>query len=255
MHEAAIAQPLTRCRVRGDESGGAITLRQRLVARIGLRIVSGELPAGQLLQLEQLANDEDVSLPVVRESMSVLASVGLVESRRRRGTVVLPHSYWNHLSPLIIGWKLEDPAQRDAQFEWLIQLRTALEPAAAALAAQHRTPDQAADLTDLGNELVAAARVSDLDTFLDADVRFHELVFAASCNPLLSGMAHQMDVVLTVRHHFDLMPTKPDQQAVGFHVELARAVVEQRGDDARAMSLLIVDQAAQEFLAAARRAL
>lgn len=227
------------------------TLKQQVINDIGYKIVSGELPSGTVLQQEQLASDRDVALTVVREAVSVLASLGLVESRKRKGTIVLPYSQWNHVNPQIIAWKLHDPTQRRNQFLWLIQLRSALEPAAAALAAQSRS-DKAADLLQqLGKRLKKTAQESDLDGFLEADVLFHEVIFTQCGNPIIAHMAQQMDVVLSARHYYDYMPQQPDFGAVAFHIMLADAIAERDSEKARNASALIVDQSTDEFLSIA----
>lgn len=236
-----------QARERARGTAGA-TLKQQLVDDLGAMIVSGDIEPGTVLQLEAEAARWGVSLSVVREAVSVLASLCLVESRRRLGTTVRARSDWSHTSPEIIAWKLRDPAQRADQFRWLVELRQALEPSAAWLAAGHRSDEAAARLLVLAQLLDDSAHHSDLPGFLEADTEFHELVFEQSGNPLFSGMAQQMDVVLSARHHFGLMPPTPDLVAVRFHEQVAAAIAQRNPDEARAASARIVEHAAREFL-------
>lgn len=229
-------------------TAGVGTRKQQLVNDLGSLIVSGRIAPGTVLQLEAEASRWGVSLSVVREAVSVLVSLCLVESRRRLGTTVRPRSEWSHTSPDVIAWKLEDPSQRADQFRWLVELRQALEPSAAGLAAGHRSDEAAARLLVLVQQLDDSAHNSDLPGFLEADTEFHELVFEQSGNPLFSGMAQQMDVVLSARHHFGLMPPTPDLVAVRFHEQVAAAIAQRNADEARAASARIVEHAAREFL-------
>ena len=48
-----------------------------------------------------------VSRTVVREATRVLTAKGLVESRPKRGTVVLPRSSWRILDPDVLTWQTE----------------------------------------------------------------------------------------------------------------------------------------------------
>lgn len=232
----------------GTRAPSGATLKQQLVNDLGSLIVSGRIEPGTVLQLESEASRWGVSLSVVRESVSVLAALCLVESRKRLGTKVRPRSEWIHTSQEVIAWKLQDPAQRADQFRWLVEMRQALEPAAAGLAAGHRSDAAAARLLVLARQLHDSAHDSDLAAFLEADIEFHKLVFRESGNPLISGMARQIDVVLAARHHFGLMPPTPDRVAVRFHEVLARAIEQRTAEAARVASARIVEHAAREFL-------
>lgn len=224
------------------------SLKDQVISEYGYKIVSGGLQPGEILQLEYLAKERSVSLTVIREAVSVLGSLGLVESRKRLGTVVQPAENWNHTSPLIIAWKLLDPTQRKQQFRWLIEMRSALEPMAAELAAEHRDPQRAAELLELTAQLEKWAEAENLNKFLEVDIAFHELIFAECGNPLVAEISRQMDVVLTARHHFDLMPQRPDSNALNYHRDLAEAIFAGQPHSARKASEHIVIQAAEEFL-------
>jgi DNA-binding transcriptional MocR family regulator len=68
------------------------------VNELGAAIVSGDLAAGETLDTEQLAADQQVSRTVVREAIRVLSGKGLVDARPKRGTFVLDRENWNLLT-------------------------------------------------------------------------------------------------------------------------------------------------------------
>ena len=73
------------------ERGTALTgLHARVLDLLGLAICAGDLASGSVVRIEQLQERYGVSRSVVREAIRVLASMGLVASRRRVGVQVLP---------------------------------------------------------------------------------------------------------------------------------------------------------------------
>src|SRR4051794_20093906 len=78
-----------------------------------------------------------VSRAAYREAVQVLIAKGLVESRPKAGTRVLPREHWNLVDPDVLAWAFaREPDQR--LIESLFELRGIIEPAAAALAAKRR---------------------------------------------------------------------------------------------------------------------
>src|SRR5580704_8722906 len=75
---------------------------------------------------------------VVREAIRTLTGKGLVESRPKSGTRVRPREEWNQLDVDVMRWQLEH-ADTDSYLAKIFQLRNAMEPTAAALAATAAT--------------------------------------------------------------------------------------------------------------------
>src|SRR5207247_3167418 len=110
-------------------------LHGAVVHDLGLRIVQGELEAGESLPTEEeLSSELTASRTVLREAIKVLAAKRLVESRPKTGTRVRQRAEWNLLDPDVLAWQLE--AGPDRRFlEDTLELRGLIEPAAARLAA------------------------------------------------------------------------------------------------------------------------
>lgn len=56
-----------------------------------------------------------------------------------------------------------------------------------------------------------------------------------------------MAEVLTGRHHYDLMPHYPHEQALQLHADVAQAIQRRDGDRARAAMVQIMEQAFGEM--------
>ena len=112
-----------------------------IVEALGGAIVAGEYDAANPLPNEgELAQQFGVSRSILREAVKMLTSKGLVASRPRHGTWVTAEAQWNFLDPDVLNWLLG----RAYSPELLIQfteLRLAIEPRAAALAAARATPE------------------------------------------------------------------------------------------------------------------
>ena len=121
-------------------------LYEQVLDRLGSAVVGGEIAPGEALRIEQLAVVYGVSRSVIREAVRVMESMNLMSSRRRVGVTVLAADRWNVFDPRMIRWRLAGPA-RLGQLRSLSELRSGVEPVAAALAAMHATPEDCGELT------------------------------------------------------------------------------------------------------------
>ena len=125
----------------------------RLVAReIFQAIASGHFPEGSILPNEhQLSADLGVSRTALREAIKGLASKGLVETRRKRGTLVLERSRWDMLNPEVIAWSRKLGSSRVSEELWVAIANT--QPAMVAEAATRRRLVAADDAALLGLDI------------------------------------------------------------------------------------------------------
>jgi len=221
-------------------------LHARLLDGLGLAICAGDPASGSVVRIDQLQERYGVSRSVVREAIRVLASMGLVASRRRVGVQVLPASKWNLYDPWVIAWRLASPG-RIAQLRSLTELRTAIEPEAARLAALRAPLADASELMGLAGKLWAAGQSNDAEAFLVLDIRFHGLVLASSGNEMFAKLGTLVEAVLTGRTQYGLMPRHPHDEALQLHVDVASAIQRGNGADARAAMLGIMERTFNEM--------
>jgi DNA-binding FadR family transcriptional regulator len=157
----------------------------KVVQLIGRRIVSKERESGSALPEGELLAEFNVSRTVLREAVKVLAAKGLVESKPRTGTRVRPRGQWNLLDPDVLAW-LNDKGLDERLVRNLAEVRRIVEPAAAELAA-HRASEQEIHSLDEHYGSMEAC-VDDDEAFVEADMRWHFAILAASRNEILEQM-------------------------------------------------------------------
>src|SRR5271156_5197406 len=91
----------------------------------------------------ELAKQHSVSRSVTREAVKMLCAKGLLSARPRQGTIIEPTTSWNLFDTDVLRWLLERKFSVDL-LRHFNQLRVAIEPAAAALAAVHADAAQVA---------------------------------------------------------------------------------------------------------------
>ncbi|MDR3508579.1 MAG: FadR/GntR family transcriptional regulator [Caulobacteraceae bacterium] len=194
---------------RGASLIGGAKSKERLhgaIARkLGVAIVSGAIKPGEILGNEIESSEQlQVSRSAYREAVRMLAAKGLVESRPKTGTQVSPQRRWNLLDPEVLAWFFEAGAPSPAFVRDLFELRMVVEPAAAALAAERRTPE---DLARMRRALLEMEKhgVANEDG-RTADREFHDAVIEATYNaPLVSlassiGAAVRWTTIFKQRH-------------------------------------------------------
>jgi DNA-binding FadR family transcriptional regulator len=178
-----------------SDRGKALRLHGTIARDIGVRIVSGRIEPGRVLNGEIEASERlKVSRTAYREAVRILAAKGLIESRPKLGTRVSEPQHWHLLDPDVISWVFSGtPDER--LMSGLFELRTVVEPAAAALAAQRRTAEhlrimrQALDTMAVSSLAVAAGR--------QADCAFHTALLQASGNPFLASLTSGVAAAVT----------------------------------------------------------
>ena len=144
-------------------------VHSQVADRVGISIVRGDVGIGETLPSEmQICQMMDVSRTVVREAIRTLSGKGLVEARPKSGTRVRSPEQWNQLDPDVLRWRLET-TEMDSYLNKLFQLRCAVEPAAAALAATAAGEPDVARIR-VGYDGMAAAKVN--EAFVAADIAF-----------------------------------------------------------------------------------
>ncbi|MUN63525.1 FCD domain-containing protein [Kocuria sediminis] len=215
--------------------------------RLGRSIASGDRGPGTVLTLAGLEEEFGVSRTLVREVVRVLESMGMLESRRRVGVTVRPPGDWNPFDPRLIRWRLGGPG-RDAQLLSLTELRAAIEPVAARLAAARADESTRRRLVELAARLKAlgeAHRGTDPE-YLATDIAYHELLLAASGNPMLAALGGTVAEVLSGRTALGLMPREPAPGALEDHEATAAAVASGDAATAETRARAVVTEVLEE---------
>ena len=153
---------------------------------LGIGIVAGEFPVGQTLPgKEVLMRRFGVSNTSLREALKTLEAKGMVAARTKVGYWVRSEESWNFLDEELLGWRLEIGVDRRF-IGRLFEMRQAIEPTAAALAALRRTDDHLVRMEEMTTGMLNAGL--DRQRFTDADLSFHLLVLDASGNLMMRSI-------------------------------------------------------------------
>ncbi len=165
------------------------------VARsIGIDIIAGRYAEGNRLPGDaELTAMFGVSRPVLRESVKTLVAKGLLSTKARVGTIVRERGAWNMFDADVLAWHLDAGIDRRFLGE-LAEIRLAVEPRAAALAAARRTD---ADIAELKRSMERMRHeASDSAGFADADLALHVAVANASGNLFMRSIGHVIEAAL-----------------------------------------------------------
>jgi DNA-binding FadR family transcriptional regulator len=222
-------------------------LYAQVVESIGQDIVSGNLRPGSIVYADQIVQRLGISRSVVRESLRSLSSLGLVESRPRVGTRVLPRARWDLLNPNVVYWRGRGPEYRQQQRE-LLELRLGVEGAAARFAAKRISPTTASEILAKAAAMLAATEANDPMSFFDADAQFHRLLLEGSGNAVLAQFADTVEAVLRARS----IDQRPGMSTLTLtsarrHIRLAQALLERNETEAEAWAREIVEYTLKEF--------
>lgn len=158
-----------------------------LAQRMAIAIVKGEFAAGELLPNEERASASfGVSRSAYREAMRTLAAKGLVVALPKVGTRIAPRGAWQLLDPDVLGWHFEaEPSESFVRD--LFELRNAVQPTAAILAAQRRDDEDVSQLADALARMARSAPNS--GGWLNAIVSFHKGVLLATKNKAIASLS------------------------------------------------------------------
>lgn len=170
-------------------------LNAQTVELLGQRIVQGHYREGEQLPVEaDLCTEFGVSRPIVREATKILIAKGLLNSKPKVGTIVQSKDRWNLLDPDVLHWvtrSLPAPEFLDILFE----ARLAIEPSAAALAAEKATPEDIAKIESAYRDMMDAPTIADS---IEPDVRFHQAILDATHNDVIRYIGHTLHNALAI---------------------------------------------------------
>lgn len=211
-------------------------LTHGMLDNIGRAIVTGQYRETSFPTEAELTKQHKVSRSVTREAVKMLTAKGLLSARPRQGTVVQPSSSWNLFDTDVLRWLLERKFSVELLRQFT-QLRVAIEPEAAALAARF------ADADDLNAIRAGLARMQAAeegeDEPLDADIAFHVAILTASKNPFYAQFRDVVETALRTSIRFTNR-IKGRTASVGDHDAVERAITAKDAPAAReAMRSLI----------------
>ena len=219
-------------------------LRGAIAHHLGKAIVSGAIKPGERLTTE-VANAEalDVSRSAYREAVQALAAKGLVESRTKAGTRVLPRNRWNVLDPDVVAWAFA--GEPDIDFvRNLFELRAIVEPGAARLAAIRCGKDDIkamrAALANMRRHTLAT------EAGRAADREFHDAILQATHNSALISLSAGIGAAVAWTTQFKQRTRALPRDPIPDHARVSDAIAAGEPNAAEAAMRALVDLALED---------
>jgi DNA-binding FadR family transcriptional regulator len=213
---------------------------------MGEQICSGKFAPGDILPAEPvLAEQLQVSRITIRETMKSLSAKGMLEVRRRYGTIVLPRSQWQLFDPDVITWRARAGAIDESLIQDLMELRLIIEPNAAKLAAKRATAEDRVAVRRAFKAMECA--VAGHGEYVPADLAFHGAILAACHNQFIQQMQNALSAIL--RTSFELSSEIAGGPARSLPMHEALCVAIEKGDPAAAEEavLTLITRAEKDF--------
>ncbi|PCJ63152.1 MAG: GntR family transcriptional regulator [Candidatus Hydrogenedentota bacterium] len=211
------------------------TLANTLASRIYDDILASDLTEGDVFMTgDQVEVQYGISRGIAREALSQLRSLGILQSRQRKGLIVSrpdPVQLMSRWVPLYCRGGTE------GEFEQLAQLRYVLELGAIELAVSNAIDEQRSVLSELVFEFEGVASKHGHDENADRiDLAFHSLILEMTGNPLISGMHRVISNYFAISREMDPMPGEDATTAIREHHIIADAIAQ--GDRELARTVL-----------------
>ena len=205
---------------------------------LGRAVVVGEYRYRPFPTEAEIVKQHGVSRSVTREAVKMLAAKGLLGARPKQGTFVRPADAWNLFDTDVLRWLLERRRSL-TMLRHFNELRIAVEPQAAALAAATADAEQQAAIT-AGLERMRVAE-DGMDDGLDADIAFHVAILRASNNPFFAQFRSVVGTALRTSIRFTNRLTGRSA-SIADHAAVHEAILGRDVEGARAAMALLIDK-------------
>jgi GntR family transcriptional repressor for pyruvate dehydrogenase complex len=201
---------------------------EQVVAHVRGLIERGVLRPGDRLASErELAQQIGLSRTSVRAGLRSLGAMGLIQTRHGAGTFITAGPPALMSEPLRLVASLHG-----LSLSGLFEVRRVLEAGTAALAAERATAEQIATISDEVTGMYSA--MSDAQTFLDYDLRFHKAVAAAANNPMLGAIIEAVSALFFEQRRATIERARNLKETADLHRQIYQAIRARDRDAARA---------------------
>lgn len=226
-------------------------LTHAILEKLGLAIVTGAYGGDKAFPIEaDLCKEFNASRSVLREAVKMLTAKGLLTARPRQGTSIAPEQHWNLLDPDVLRWLLERKFSLDLLADFT-EVRLAIEPMSARLAAQHPTPAYLDKMQQAIGRMKAAERGE--DDPLASDVAFHVGLLHASGNRFYMQFEELIDTALRISIRLTNQFKGVSIGSVNDHRKVLNAIAAGDGDKAAAAMTAMLSEVMKLIDMARRR--
>lgn len=196
-----------------------VTITDDIVEKLISFIADNRIAPGDLLPSEkQLCEALGVSRLPLREALSRLKALGLVNSRQGKGAFVCKvdiSNLFRQISPVM-------RSQGNLNMHHMVEVRQALEPAVAGLAAQRRDDESLAIMKACIDEM--RRNIDDGREYIRADLEFHLALVRATGNPALETLVSTIqDIMAATQREVGRVRTIA-RTSLAYHTEIYDAI-------------------------------
>ena len=219
-----------------------LNLSQRMTNELGKAIVKGVYSPETGFPTEaKLCDEYGISRTAVREAVKMLAAKGLISSRPRQGIRVEAADRWNLYDTNVLSWMLESSPSLLVLKEFL-QMRLAIEPQAAALAANAQN-SEAIENISIALEKMRRAVENGEGSIHDADLQFHTAILQASGNRFFYQLREFITTALNVSIQHTTPAKSNNSAIVEEHEKVYNAIAQGHAERAKNMMTYLIDEA------------
>lgn len=189
-------------------------LRESILQRIRIGIVSGQIPPNALLTVPSLSRQLGVSTTPIREALLELSNTGLIEARRNR------------------GFRVCETSPKDLKD--LFAIRAQLEAYAVSLVPAC-PPDEKSALDALAKAVDEAVRRGDTLGYISTDRAFHRRLVALADNPKLTQMIMELRNNMRLYGIETAAGVERQRRSVQEHYQLVELLADGNNTDACAL--------------------
>ena len=203
------------------------TLTDDIVEKLIEFIADNNLHAGDMLPSEnQLTDALGVSRLPLREALSRLKALGVIDVRQGKGAIIRSVNVSNlfrQLSPIM-------RSQGNLNLQHMVEVRRALEPSVAMLAAERRDDDTLENMracigcmeNNLGN----------MAEFILCDIEFHNLIALATGNPALNILTSTIHDIMSATQWSYPDDIRARESSLKHHKRIFDAILRRDGEGA-----------------------
>jgi|LULF01.1.fsa_nt_gb DNA-binding FadR family transcriptional regulator len=221
------------------------SLHSEVVEEIARWMIAGHFREGDVLPNEQEIGDQlGVSRTVVREAVRTLVAKGMLQVRRRTGTVVLGEDEWSIFDTEVLAWRFRHGVS-DAFLEDLFRFRAGMETFAAELCCSNPA-FVVADLYACCDAMERA--LGGQGDWFEADLRFHRLLLSGAGNRFLGHLVPMLENLFDALLSPDVLIEENMRRTLPRHRAVVDAIASGSSERAREAMLLLVGEARDDTL-------
>lgn len=209
------------------------SVSDKVVDQILRLIESDKLKAGDRLPSErQLAEELKVSRVPIREALSVLKAMGIIEVRPGVGALVTPDASFAFPNDIWMRWL----SVHQNQVISVLEVREAIDAKAAGLAAERATQENIKELESLIQEMETGVIAEGIEELEGIDRRFHRYIASVSGNALIARFQATLDRIIPLdRHATFRLPGRP-HESLEEHKAIVGCIASRDSDGAAKMA-------------------